>query len=129
MEEPKTTTPITIGSADYYAALASRSDDAESDHKLTMRQYREREEALHGQLHPSIWQLVIGLVEQRDRINEAWTDTRIAELCRHLPGIAPAIEVVWEHIENNLPSNIGYCCGGEGRFEEGHEPEGADDGK
>lgn len=102
----------------YYEALSSRSTDAHDDQKLTMRQYIEREDALNGQLHPGIWQLVIGLVERRDEINEARTRTQMAELMRHLPGIAPAIGVVWEHVQNTNPENIGWCCTGEGRIED-----------
>lgn len=110
-------------SPDFYQALSGRSTDAESDHKLTMRQYNALEKELHAQLHPNIWDLVIGLAEQRDRINQTRTDTMLAELMRHLPGVAPAIQVVWDHVQNTNPENIGWCCAGEGTIEE-HEDAG-----
>lgn len=41
---------------------------------------------------------------------EAWVDVLVAELCRHMPGIAPAIRATMTHIYEGRHEDIGVCC-------------------
>lgn len=42
------------------------------------------------------------------RVNEQ--DRFIAEVCRHFPGLAPAIRAVAYHLEEQLLADVGVCC-------------------
>lgn len=47
---------------------------------------------------------------------DGWTaeqDRFVDELCRHFPGLAPAIRAVaWHHLDQQDPSDVGECCAG-----------------
>ena len=40
----------------------------------------------------------------------AENDLHVAELCRHLPGLAPAIRLVWMHVLDARLDRVGACC-------------------
>ena len=40
----------------------------------------------------------------------AENDFHIAELSRHLPGLAPAIRLVWMHVLDARLDRVGACC-------------------
>ena len=40
----------------------------------------------------------------------AENDLRIAELCRHAPGLAPAIRLLWAHVLDARLDRVGTCC-------------------
>ena len=40
----------------------------------------------------------------------AENDFHVAELCRHLPGLAPAIRLVWMHVLDARLERVGACC-------------------
>ncbi len=44
----------------------------------------------------------------------AANDLHVAELCRHLPGLAPTIRLLWAHVIDCRPHDVGACCGVDG---------------
>ena len=41
-------------------------------------------------------------------------DRFVDELCRHLPGLAPAIRAVaWHHLDQQCKADVGRCCASE----------------
>ena len=40
----------------------------------------------------------------------AENDFHVAELCRHLAGLAPAIRLVWAHVLDARLDRVGACC-------------------
>ncbi|MDP8923077.1 MAG: hypothetical protein M3O34_09415 [Chloroflexota bacterium] len=34
----------------------------------------------------------------------------VEELCRHLPGLAPTLRVMWMHVIDARPDRVGRCC-------------------
>jgi hypothetical protein len=34
----------------------------------------------------------------------------IAELARHVPGLAPALHLAWEHVIDTRLDDVGRCC-------------------
>jgi hypothetical protein len=45
-------------------------------------------------VHPKIWEL----------------HKEIAELARHVPGLAPALHLAWEHAIDTRLDDVGRCC-------------------
>ena len=43
-------------------------------------------------------------------LHGATTDLHVNELCRHLPGLAPAIRLVWGHVLDCRLDRVGACC-------------------
>lgn len=123
MDDPKIPTTLTEGVAELYDALASRCTDLQGDYHIDMNRCADKENALKATLHPAMWAAVHEALEQRDVMAQAFTDLLVAELGRHLPGLAPALMLVWDHVKEITPKNVGFCCIGNGSFEPGHEPE------
>jgi hypothetical protein len=75
--------------------------------------------ALKAQIGEEHYRLAMQYMEgPHDTQRDVWHDLVVAELMRHLPGLAPAIGVVWLHIVTNNYADHGNCCVGEvdGRF-------------
>ena len=116
--------PIVVGDGSNYANLVERSNDAEEDYRKAARKAGELEEQLRATLHPDIMNLIDELIERRGVVADAWTDLMGAELGRHLPGLAPVIMLLWDHVRNIHPRNVGHCCAGEGSYEPGMDDDG-----
>jgi len=56
-------------------------------------------------------------------LHAATTDFQVAEVCRHAPGLAPAIRILWAHVLDCRLDRVGVCCtdGGPGRAVGGRE--------
>lgn len=119
---------IYVGDGSNYGTLVERSNDYQADHRMVLHQAQDLQSNLCEQLHPNIWKLVDEVLEKRSSEADAYMDMLQAEMVRHLPGLAPALMLVWEHVRGNLPANVGHCCAGNGSFEPGHAPE-DDDGQ
>jgi hypothetical protein len=62
-------------------------------------------------MSPEAYKLAIGYVEGIEaRHNGLWLDLMIAELIRHLPGVAPAIRMAVRHIYDGYYEDRGVCC-------------------
>jgi hypothetical protein len=40
----------------------------------------------------------------------AYTDLMAGELIRHMPGLAPALALIWEHVQEERTDAYGRCC-------------------
>ena len=68
-------------------------------------------EALQAQIGREACDLVMKyVVGPHDTQRDVWHALMIAELMRHLPGLAPAIGVVWRHIMETSYDDVGRCC-------------------
>jgi hypothetical protein len=68
-------------------------------------------EALMARIGREHYDLALKYMEgPHDNQRDVWHDLVVAELMRHLPGLAPAIGVVWLHIMTNNYNDHGYCC-------------------
>ncbi len=43
-------------------------------------------------------------------LHAATTDFQVAEVCRHAPGLAPAIRILWAHVLDCRLDRVGVCC-------------------
>ncbi len=57
------------------------------------------------------------LVDAVDDERGAWVDVHVAELARHLPGMAPAIRLLWAHVIDERVDAVGTCCADGGPIE------------
>ena len=62
--------------------------------------------------HPSPTAVALGrtLSDAVTDMHGAENDFHVAELCRHLPGLAPAIRLVWMHVLDARLDRVGACC-------------------
>jgi hypothetical protein len=112
---------IFVGDGSNYANLADRCNDFEEDYQRVARQVSESTAELVRTLHPQVMSLVDDALEARSQQGEAWMDLMAAELGRHLPGLAPMIMLLWEHVRSIHPRNVGHCCAGERTYESGQD--------
>jgi hypothetical protein len=88
--------------------MARRAEEDQLDRRL-------RAELTEGQ-----WQMHERLLELNATALHEDEDLRLEELARHLPGVAPAIRVLAEHLIEQRAADVGSCCtapvpGGRGR--------------
>ena len=66
--------------------------------------------AFRAAVHPTIWELHKEIGELDQAARDASSDMWIAELARHVPGLAPALHLAWEHVIDTRLDDIGRCC-------------------
>ncbi len=66
--------------------------------------------AVGEHLSPTAVALARTLSDAVTDMHGAENDFHIAELCRHLPGLAPAIRLVWAHVLDCRLDRVGVCC-------------------
>ena len=66
--------------------------------------------ALAEHLSPTAVALGRTLSDAVTDMHGAENDFHVAELCRHLPGLAPAIRLVWMHVLDARLDRVGACC-------------------
>jgi hypothetical protein len=76
----------------------------------------ELEAKLRAELPPEQWALVRKLqLAQESATNASRGDNDIVildEMARHLPGLAPAIVALGQHLIEQRPADVGRCCAG-----------------
>ena len=68
------------------------------------------DEALKAHLPARAGRAYRAAVDAIDDARGAWADVHVAELARHLPGLAPTIRLLWAHVIDERPERIGACC-------------------
>ena len=68
------------------------------------------ERALGEHLSPTAVALGRAVSDAVTEMHGAENDFHVAELCRHLPGLAPAIRLVWMHVLDARLDRVGACC-------------------
>jgi len=66
--------------------------------------------ALAEHLSPTAVALGRALLDAVTDLHAATTDFQVAEVCRHAPGLAPAIRLVWAHVLDCRLDRVGACC-------------------
>ena len=66
--------------------------------------------ALAEHLSPTAAALERALSDAVTDLQAATTDFQVAEVCRHLPGLAPAIRILWAHVLDCRLDRVGVCC-------------------
>jgi hypothetical protein len=82
------------------AAMARRAEEDRLARRL-------RAELTEGQ-----WEMHERLLELNATALHEDEDRRVEELARHLPGAAPAIRVLAEHLISQDAADVGACCEG-----------------
>ena len=75
------------------------------------------DEALKAHLSPQAMAAYRELVDAIDDERGAWIDVHVAELARHLPGMAPAVRLLWAHVIDERVDAVGTCCADGGPIE------------
>jgi len=68
------------------------------------------ERGLGEHLSPTAQALGRTVSDAVTEMHGAENDLHVAELCRHLPGLAPAIRLVWMHVLDARLDRVGACC-------------------
>ena len=109
--ETTTTAPAEHGASPEPAdPLARASREALAMYHAAYEAGRVKEEEFRAAVHPKIWELHNQIEEQGNLTHEASMDLHVAELCRHLPGLAPTIRVMWMHVIDERTEQVGRCC-------------------
>ncbi len=66
--------------------------------------------ALAEHLSPTAQALERALSDAVTDMHGAENDFHVAELCRHAPGLAPAIRILWAHVLDCRLDRVGTCC-------------------
>jgi len=66
--------------------------------------------ALAEHLSPTAQALERALSDAVTDLHAATTDFQVAEVCRHAPGLAPAIRILWAHVLDARLDRVGACC-------------------
>ena len=91
-------------------ALATVAREALAEARAADRRERELAEALEEHLSPKANELYRELADVAAESRTAWLDVHVAELARHLPGLGPAIRLLWAHVIDERIDRIGACC-------------------
>ena len=67
---------------------------------------------LRAELTEEQWEMHERLVELNAVALHEDEDRRVEEMARHLPGVAPAIRVLGEHLISQGSAEVGSCCAG-----------------
>ena len=68
------------------------------------------ERALGEHLSPTAQALERAVSDAVSDLHGATTDLHVNELCRHLPGLGPAIRILWAHVMDCRLDGVGVCC-------------------
>jgi hypothetical protein len=107
----QTNTPVTlISDATIYPTLVAHSLDEADEYRAICERTHKMEQDLKNSLHPDIWKAVTALIEERGQQADAFARIIFSELQRHLPGLAPGLRIVADHVLEVGPHDIGRCC-------------------
>ncbi len=88
--------------ADVAAALVA--------HDEARAKAREAEAKFRASVHPDVWKMHVELEELEGEARFENMMLHVEELCRHFPGLAPAIRVMWMHVLDERMDRLGRCC-------------------
>ena len=103
--ENTTTTP-----AEPTDPLARISLELLAEYRVASEARDAADRALAEHLSPTAVALGRTLSDAVTDMHGAEIDLHVAELCRHLPGLAPAIRLVWMHVIDARLDRVGSCC-------------------
>ena len=90
--------------------LARHSLEALAELRATMQERPRLERELMEYLSPKARELYREVCDAGSDVYVAEVRLHVAELCRHFPGLAPAILLTWAHVIDCRLDNVGACC-------------------
>ena len=90
--------------------LARASLELLAEYRTAANARAEAERELGRHLSPAATELWRQLSDAYVDANGAANDLHVAELARHLPGLAPTIRLLWAHVIDCRFENVGRCC-------------------
>ena len=112
MTETLTTDTATAPSARAEPAdpLARISLELLAEYRVASEARDAADRALAEHLSPTAQALERALSDAVTDLHAATTDFQVAEVCRHAPGLAPAIRILWAHVLDCRLDRVGSCC-------------------
>ena len=104
------TTNTTTAPAERADPLARVSLELLAEYRVASEARDAADRALAEHLSPTAQALERALTDAVTDLHAATTDFQVAEVCRHLPGLAPAIRLVWMHVLDARLDRVGACC-------------------
>ncbi len=105
--EHTTTTTAPVAPAD---PLARVSLELLAEYRTAAEARDAADRALAEHLSPTAQALGRTLSDAVTDMHGATTDFQVAEVCRHAPGLAPAIRILWAHVLDCRLDRVGACC-------------------
>ena len=105
--QPTTTAATPVAPTD---PLARVSLELLAEYRVASEARDAADHALAEHLSPTAQALERLLSDAVTDLHAATTDFQVAEVCRHLPGLAPAIRLVWMHVIDARLDRVGACC-------------------
>jgi len=90
--------------------LAQMSLDLLAEYRTAAEARDAADRALAEHLSPTAQALERALWDAVTDLHAATTDFQVAEVCRHAPGLAPAIRILWAHVIDARLDRVGACC-------------------
>ena len=90
--------------------LAQMSLDLLAELRTTMAARDVADRALAEHLSPTAQALARTVSDAVTDMHGAENDLHVNEVSRHLPGLAPAIRLVWMHVIDARLDRVGSCC-------------------
>ncbi len=106
-EAVSATTTAPVAPAD---PLARISLDLLAEYRVASEARDAADRALAEHLSPTAQALDRALSDAVTDLHAATTDFQVAEVCRHAPGLAPAIRILWAHVLDCRLDRVGTCC-------------------
>ena len=97
--------------------LARISLELLAEYRVASEARDAADRALAEHLSPTAVALGRTLSDAVTDLHAATTDFQVAEVCRHAPGLAPAIRILWAHVLDCRLDRVGACCTGGGPVE------------
>ncbi len=106
-EATTTTTTEPVAPTD---PLARISLDLLAEYRTAAEARAAADFALAEHLSPTAVALGRAVSDAVTEMHGATTDFQVAEVCRHAPGLAPAIRILWAHVLDARLDRVGFCC-------------------
>jgi len=90
--------------------LARISLELLAEYRVASEARDAADRALGEHLSPAAVALERALSDAVTDLHAATTDFQVAEVCRHAPGLAPAIRILWAHVLDCRLDRVGVCC-------------------
>ncbi len=91
-------------------ALTGACLEALAELRSTIEERRRLERGLMEHLSPTARKIYRDVCDAGSEMHGAEVRLHVAELARHLPGLAPAIRLVWAHVIDCRLDRVGACC-------------------
>ncbi len=104
------TTTTSAGPVEPADPLARISLELLAEYRVASEARDAADRALADYLSSTAQALERAVSDAVSDLHGATTDLHVNELCRHLPGLAPAIRILWVHVIDARLDRVGVCC-------------------